>query len=43
MNAPRKLPFDRLNNPVGVKVDPSGTVYVADAGNNRVVKLPPRT
>jgi serine/threonine protein kinase, bacterial len=33
------LPFTALNLPGGVVVDPAGTVYVADWGNNRVVKL----
>jgi glucose/arabinose dehydrogenase len=28
-----------LNRPVGVAVDTAGDVYVADWGNNRVVKL----
>ncbi|WP_297730039.1 hypothetical protein [Mycobacterium sp.] len=28
------------NTPIGVAVDGSGTVYVTDAGNNRVLKLP---
>lgn len=33
------LPFDGLNTPGAVVVDAAGTVYVADTGNNRVVKL----
>jgi NHL repeat len=37
---PTELPFTDLNHPVGVAVDASGTVYVADQGNNRVLKLP---
>ena len=35
------LPFNGLNGPQGVAVDGAGNVYVADAGNNRVLKLPP--
>jgi serine/threonine protein kinase, bacterial len=34
------LPFTDLKLPVGVAVDGAGSVYVADKGNNRVVKLP---
>jgi DNA-binding beta-propeller fold protein YncE len=34
------LPFTGLNEPAGVAVDTSGAVYVADVGNNRVLKLP---
>jgi sugar lactone lactonase YvrE len=30
-----------LNHPQGVAVDANGTVYVADYGNNRVLKVPP--
>jgi serine/threonine-protein kinase len=33
------LPFKGLNDPRGVAVDSTGTVYVADFYNNRVVKL----
>jgi serine/threonine-protein kinase len=33
------LPFTGLSNPGGVAVDTAGDVYVADSGNNRVVKL----
>jgi DNA-binding beta-propeller fold protein YncE len=33
------LPFTGLNNPVCVAVDAAGDLYVADGGNNRVVKL----
>jgi serine/threonine-protein kinase len=33
------LPFT-LGDPEGVEVDDTGTVYVADSANNRVVKLP---
>ncbi len=33
------LPFTGLNDPEGVAVDSSGTLYVADNSNNRVVKL----
>jgi len=33
------LPFAGLNHPFGVALDTAGTVYVADADNNRVVKL----
>jgi streptogramin lyase len=32
--------FTGLNNPRAVAVDSSGAVYVADSGNNRVLKLP---
>jgi serine/threonine-protein kinase len=34
-----ELPFTGLNDPSGVEVDGAGDVYVADHGNNRVVKL----
>jgi DNA-binding beta-propeller fold protein YncE len=30
---------DQFNNPVGVAVDPSGNVYVADYGNHRIQKF----
>ncbi|WP_372509632.1 serine/threonine-protein kinase PknD [Mycobacterium alsense] len=47
-NVPVVLPFTGLNTPLAVAVDSSGdnskgggTVYVADRGNNRVVKLVP--
>ena len=33
------LPFTDLSHPAGVAVDTAGAVYVADAGNKRVVKL----
>jgi DNA-binding beta-propeller fold protein YncE len=33
------LPIDGLNAPSAVVVDAAGTVYVADTGNSRVVKL----
>ena len=33
------LPFTDLNSPAGVAVDTAGDVYVADRGNNRVMKL----
>ena len=33
------LSFTGLSRPAGVSVDGSGAVYVADTGNNRVVKL----
>ncbi len=33
------LPFTGLNSPEGVAVDAAGDLYVADSGNNRVVKL----
>jgi serine/threonine-protein kinase len=36
----RELPITGLDHPVGVAVDDSGSVYVSDSGNNRVVKLP---
>ena len=29
-----------LNQPTGITVDPSGNVYVADTGNNRVLRFP---
>ncbi|MCS6912196.1 MAG: NHL repeat-containing protein [Myxococcales bacterium] len=32
---------DRLNNPVGVSVDPYGVVWVSDAGNNRLLGFEP--
>ncbi len=35
------LPFTGLNDPSGVEVDGAGDVYVADHGNNRVMKLAP--
>jgi serine/threonine protein kinase, bacterial len=34
------LPFTGLNQPYAVAVDAAGNIYVADWGNNRVVKLP---
>ena len=37
--AQRVLPFNGLNLPGGVAVDTTGNVYVADYGNDRVVKL----
>jgi serine/threonine protein kinase, bacterial len=37
---PGVLPFTGLSGPMGVAVHGTGTVYVADTGNNRVVKLP---
>lgn len=33
------LPFTGLNTPLAVAVDSDRTVYVADRGNDRVVKL----
>ena len=39
-SVPAVLPFTGLSGPMGVAVDGAGTVYVADTGNNRVVKLP---
>lgn len=33
------LPFAGLNGPLGVAVDGAGNVYVAESGNDRVVKL----
>jgi len=33
------LPSTGLNNPGGVAVSGGGDVYVADSGNNRVLKL----
>jgi DNA-binding beta-propeller fold protein YncE/uncharacterized RDD family membrane protein YckC len=41
-SVPTVLPFTGLSGPMGVAVDGAGTVYVADTGNNRVVKLPPQ-
>ena len=35
------LPFTGLNTPLAVTVDSAGKVYVADRGNDRVVKLAP--
>ncbi len=35
-----QLPFDGLSHPQAITVDHSGAVYVADTGNNRVLKLP---
>ena len=34
------LPFTGLSYPEGLAVDRAGNVYVADRGNDRVVKLP---
>jgi serine/threonine protein kinase, bacterial len=39
-NNQTQLPFTGLSYPEGVAVDSAGSVYVADRGNNRVVKLP---
>jgi serine/threonine protein kinase, bacterial len=33
-------PFTGLGYPWGVAVDTAGNLYVTDAGNTRVVKLP---
>lgn len=33
------LPIAGLNGPLGLAADPAGNVYVADSGNDRVVKL----
>jgi sugar lactone lactonase YvrE len=30
----------RFDNPTGVAVAPNGSVYIADAGNSRVVEVP---
>jgi serine/threonine-protein kinase len=38
--APITLAFTGINNPSGVAVDGAGNVYVADYGNQQVVKLP---
>jgi len=38
--AQQVLPFTGLSDPGGVAVDGAGTLYVTDAGNNRVLKLP---
>jgi DNA-binding beta-propeller fold protein YncE len=35
------LPFTDLRHPASVTVDTAGTVYVADFGANRVLKLAP--
>ncbi len=37
---PIRLPVGNLSGPSGVAVDSRGNVYIADAGNNRVVELP---
>jgi len=34
-----ELPVADLRNPAGVAVDSAGDLYVADRGNNRVLKL----
>jgi serine/threonine protein kinase, bacterial len=34
------LPFTGLDGPRGVAVDSTGTLYVTDVYNNRVLKLP---
>jgi serine/threonine protein kinase, bacterial len=39
-NTPIKLPFTGLHGPEGVAVDSAGNVYIAEGGNNRVLKLP---
>jgi DNA-binding beta-propeller fold protein YncE len=39
-NTSVELPFSGLLGPTGVAVDTVGNVYVADRGNNRVLKLP---
>ena len=31
----------QLNDPAGVAIDPNGTVYIADSGNNRVRRVTP--
>jgi serine/threonine-protein kinase len=38
-NTPTVVPLTGLNTPLGVTVDNAGTVYVADRGNDRTVKL----
>ncbi len=35
-----QLPFDGLSHPQAITVDHSGAVYIADTGNNRLLKLP---
>jgi DNA-binding beta-propeller fold protein YncE len=39
-SAPTELPFTGLQDPTGVSVDGGGTVYVAEAGKDQVLKLP---
>jgi DNA-binding beta-propeller fold protein YncE len=34
------VPFTGLDHPTGVVADSDGSIYVADSGNNRVVKMP---
>ena len=36
---PTPLPFTGLENPVAVAVDNAGNIYVADGGNDKVLKL----
>ena len=38
-NAPTPLPLNGLNTPLQLGLDKDGNVYVADRGNDRVVKL----
>jgi serine/threonine-protein kinase len=38
-NTPTALPLSGLNTPLGVAVDNTGNIYVADRGNDRTVKL----
>ncbi|MEI7714957.1 MAG: hypothetical protein WCI78_02545 [Mycobacterium sp.] len=36
------MPFIDLHGPTGVAVDPAGNLFVADSGNNRLLRLPNR-
>ena len=38
-NAPTELPFTGLNTPLRWRWTSDGNVYVADRGNDRVIKL----
>jgi sugar lactone lactonase YvrE len=41
LGAQRTLPATGLSSPFGAGVDKSGNVYIADSGNNHVVKIAP--